>query len=273
MLIFLIILLLITGGIIALAISIKAVNSKYRYFVSEHSDSFKQLKAINDSYRFNAVELFNLRHSYDNVTYYDKISTKDYLIYNLAYAQKKAIKSIKDAQANKELLEKYKEEIKEKCKFGVFDIPELLPNKKKLLKTERKMFAKAIKQPVTTFSIYVYLELTNIQGHHRGGKEGRFYSPEIMGLIKRINNKSGQFYNDTEIWNAICRVERGKVSNKMRFAIYDRDGWRCRNCGRRTRDLEIDHIIPIAKGGKTTMSNLQTLCHKCNKKKGAYLEY
>ncbi|MBO5777220.1 MAG: HNH endonuclease [Clostridia bacterium] len=36
--------------------------------------------------------------------------------------------------------------------------------------------------------------------------------------------------------------------------------------------LEIDHIKPIAKGGKTTIDNLQTLCHDCNVKKGATYE-
>jgi len=32
--------------------------------------------------------------------------------------------------------------------------------------------------------------------------------------------------------------------------------------------LECDHIIPLARGGETTMDNLQTLCTKCNRKKG-----
>ena len=273
LLIFLIIFLLVIGGVIALAITVSVTNAKYRDFVTKHSDSFKQLNIINETYCFNAVTLYDFKHSYDNETYYGKISTKDYLIYQLANAQKKVIKSIKDAQANKELLEKYKEDIDSKCKLGVFDTSELLPNEKKLLRTEAKMFNRAIKQPITAFSIDVYLELTKINGAHRTAKRSRYYSPEILELIKRINNKSGDFYNDQEIWNAICRVERGKVTNKMRFAIYDRDGWRCRKCGARSKNLEIDHIVPIAKGGKTTMGNLQTLCHRCNKLKGDKTAY
>ncbi|MBQ8339081.1 MAG: HNH endonuclease [Clostridia bacterium] len=56
----------------------------------------------------------------------------------------------------------------------------------------------------------------------------------------------------------------------MRFSIYQRDGYRCRKCGvsGRHAQLEVDHIIPIAKGGKSTYNNLQTLCHKCNVEKG-----
>ena len=59
----------------------------------------------------------------------------------------------------------------------------------------------------------------------------------------------------------------------MRFSIYQRDGYRCRICGRSTDDLEVDHIFPIAKGGKSTYDNLQTLCHRCNYNKSDSFEY
>lgn len=94
----------------------------------------------------------------------------------------------------------------------------------------------------------------------------------LIGNIFRINQKRGNFYVDEEIWHSICRVERGKVTNKLRFYIYERDGYRCRKCGSEN-NLEIDHIIPISKGGKSTPNNLQTLCHKCNYEKGSAIEY
>lgn len=45
-----------------------------------------------------------------------------------------------------------------------------------------------------------------------------------------------------------------------------------RYCGNSTYNepnllLEVDYILPVAKGGLTEESNLQTLCWKCNRRK------
>ena len=104
-------------------------------------------------------------------------------------------------------------------------------------------------------------------GYLCGKKTETFTTKEIEEILKRLANKQGYYYADEGIWNAIVRVERAKVSNHMRFAIYKRDNERCRCCGSR-HNLEIDHIVPIAKGGKTEWNNLQTLCHRCNARKG-----
>ena len=40
------------------------------------------------------------------------------------------------------------------------------------------------------------------------------------------------------------------------------------NCRSQER-LELDHITPVSKGGGNTARNLQLLCERCNRKKGA----
>ncbi|MFI5802963.1 HNH endonuclease [Streptomyces sp. NPDC051561] len=45
-----------------------------------------------------------------------------------------------------------------------------------------------------------------------------------------------------------------------------RDGWACVACGSREA-LEVDHIIPIAKGGEWSLENAQTLCQPCHRSK------
>lgn len=44
-------------------------------------------------------------------------------------------------------------------------------------------------------------------------------------------------------------------------------GNRCAACGKRTSKLTRDHIVPVSKGGKDSISNIQPLCQRCNSKK------
>jgi HNH endonuclease len=69
-------------------------------------------------------------------------------------------------------------------------------------------------------------------------------------------------------WEDCCANRR--VPDGMRAAVLVRDGGRCRKC-RRAVKLEIDHIVPVSKGGKTAESNLQTLCRRCNRAKSKKL--
>ena len=150
------------------------------------------------------------------------------------------------------------------CTLDKYDTKQLPKNRDKLISTEKKLFNSIIKKPTTNFNIMVSLTLTKINGRFVDSKYGKFDALEIIELIERLNQKYNGFYLDNDIWQTICRVERGRVSNKMRFSIYKRDGYRCKKCGRKTDDLEVDHIFPISKGGKSTYDNLQTLCHRCN---------
>jgi rubrerythrin len=69
-----------------------------------------------------------------------------------------------------------------------------------------------------------------------------------------------------------AKYQRSAMTTQLRESILRRDNWTCRRCGNSVYKepnllLEIDHIIPISKGGKTEPNNLQTLCWKCNRRK------
>ena len=64
------------------------------------------------------------------------------------------------------------------------------------------------------------------------------------------------------------------MTSALREKIKQRDNYTCKICNLSTRQernllLEIDHIIPLSRGGVTSESNLQTLCWKCNRSKGS----
>lgn len=74
--------------------------------------------------------------------------------------------------------------------------------------------------------------------------------------------------------SAFAKEQRTLMTQKLRTFIKTRDNFTCCICGNSTQAepnllLEIDHIIPVAKGGCTTEENLQTLCWKCNRSKGS----
>ena len=51
---------------------------------------------------------------------------------------------------------------------------------------------------------------------------------------------------------------------RLRLEILDRDGYRCKACGKAGK-LEVDHVVPMWQGGeKWDPANLQTLCVGCH---------
>lgn len=64
------------------------------------------------------------------------------------------------------------------------------------------------------------------------------------------------------------RTQRG-VNHRLRFQVLRRDDFKCVSCGASPAtesgvELQVDHVVPWAKGGETTLENLQSLCAKCN---------
>lgn len=43
----------------------------------------------------------------------------------------------------------------------------------------------------------------------------------------------------------------------------------CLACGRVDRQLSVDHVIPLSKGGSNAIDNIQPLCRPCNSSKNA----
>ena len=66
---------------------------------------------------------------------------------------------------------------------------------------------------------------------------------------------------------------RESISKKKRFEIFKRDLFSCQYCGSKPPNvlLEVDHILPVSKGGKNHDANLITSCFDCNRGKGAGL--
>lgn len=62
------------------------------------------------------------------------------------------------------------------------------------------------------------------------------------------------------------RSTRKPISQGLRTQVFERDEYACVVCGVR-RDLAVDHVIPVSKGGTNDIDNLQTMCRSHNSAK------
>ncbi len=59
------------------------------------------------------------------------------------------------------------------------------------------------------------------------------------------------------------KESRRKIPRDVRQRVWQKYGGRCADCSADTY-LEFDHIIPVAKGGGNSDTNVQLLCRRCN---------
>lgn len=67
------------------------------------------------------------------------------------------------------------------------------------------------------------------------------------------------------------KFKRVSIPKSVRFEVFKRDKFTCQYCGESAPNvvLEVDHIIPVSKGGSNDIMNLVTSCKDCNRGKSA----
>lgn len=89
-------------------------------------------------------------------------------------------------------------------------------------------------------------------------------------LIKVCDEKISEYEKKygKDIWKHRSKDSR-LISGPDAFLVKERAKNRCELCGisGEERRLDVDHIVPVNKGGKTVVENLQALCRTCNSQK------
>lgn len=159
-----------------------------------------------------------------------------------------------------------------RSKIGITD-DELFENIKSLwISLGRQPRYAEVKTPSSEFSAGTY--------------ENRFgsWSKALREFVAWVNSDSpGQPQQDTEAEQGAVdsnvqigiakRRTRREISDRQRFRILVRDGFRCKSCGASPLvhpgiELHVDHVLPWSKGGETTDDNLEAKCKQCNLGKG-----
>lgn len=95
----------------------------------------------------------------------------------------------------------------------------------------------------------------------KGKLLGRGYICKVCG------NDKNAFYGHKRCGNP------DKLSCGLRWKILHKYNFTCQYCGRKAPEviLEVDHIVPLSKGGKYIEDNLTLACKECNIGKSNFL--
>lgn len=132
----------------------------------------------------------------------------------------------------------------------------------------KKIETKLIKQdkfkkPVISPIFRLYKTYTSPKGRNQYKATKDYTQSDISYHRKYLKEKE-----EKEIeYKKSAAYQRRLMTPSLRYDILKRDQFKCQICGYSQEDgvkLHVDHIVPVAKGGKTNRNNLRTLCEDCN---------
>jgi len=94
------------------------------------------------------------------------------------------------------------------------------------------------------------------------------------GKAEMLENGSGFIHSANHVFPvpSVIRlayiIKRPRPERKLtRLEVFNRDQYTCQYCGKETRQLTLDHVIPRYQGGKHVWENVVSACIPCNRRK------
>ena len=99
----------------------------------------------------------------------------------------------------------------------------------------------------------------------------------FRGKAEVLENGRGEIHSAQQAFQIpsvirlIYMVKRPRHQKKLsRFEVFNRDQYTCQYCGKQTKELTLDHVIPRRRGGTHTWDNVVSACILCNRRKGGH---
>jgi len=78
----------------------------------------------------------------------------------------------------------------------------------------------------------------------------------------------GQIFSVPSVIRLAYMIKRPRPERKLtRLEVFNRDQYICQYCGKESRQLTLDHVIPRYRGGEHTWENVVSACIPCNRHK------
>lgn len=91
---------------------------------------------------------------------------------------------------------------------------------------------------------------------------------EVLEHNHGVLRTATRTYRLPSVIRLIYLIKRPRPQMRLtRREVFQRDNYTCQYCGRRSKDLTLDHVIPRHRGGAHTWENLVSACKACNHRK------
>lgn len=97
----------------------------------------------------------------------------------------------------------------------------------------------------------------------------------IYGKAEVLENSRGEIHSARQVFQtpSVIRltyfIKRPYHERKLtKVEVFIRDEYTCQYCGKQTRELTLDHVIPRQQGGEHIWENVVSACKGCNRRKG-----
>ena len=243
------------------------IEHKHTEFVLTNSRLLKELEQLNQRYRFRSFQCKYYHYkTLSSKSSYDKAQFSSLLL-EFANAYERLIyQNIEHAETNTQMYRMYCNEYQKLLERNNYSAEYY--NNDFFIEIEKRLFQEKIQHPSTTFEVVITKQYTSPQGRNHYSDYQVYSASQLKNAIAQTNQQKER----QQARDSTRQAERAKMSESLRYEILRRDKGRCCLCGASAKDgakLHVDHIRPIAKGGKTEPSNLRTLCDRCNLGKGA----
>lgn len=242
----------------------KKIKQNIIYKKLKKSEVYQKIIELNDKYKLEPLGIF-----YDNYKVNKKILLKtinidEYLMMTIENKYDQLVNYKKKYDALKQEYEQYNKEYNKLYKFiDKEEARKLKINTKNYLKYMPIIYNDNRINVEKEFKIVIYINYCS----QKGKVKNKVYKKYNSDAFMKIYREYLKIRQSQEIYKLSSKIERSVMTESMRYDVFKRDGFKCQICGATSKDgaqLHVDHIIPVSKGGKTEMSNLQTLCSRCN---------